>query len=310
MIVIDLKPLSPEWFAYRERRITGSTVAAILGESKYSTPLNEWARIMGRIPRGASEENGYSAFGLETEALHRRWLAAESGWRVEDAPYVVQHPEIDWACCSPDGFAYDAEAAHPILVELKAPSPWTADEWDEKLPLAYQIQLQWNMLICDCPTAVLSVMLPPKKDTTGALMHLAARLIRGEGHHEALEACGWTRRQYDGPETEADPVFQGALIAKIRAWWDLHVVQSIAPEATGEACDKEALKALNADGAVELDFDDIAVSQVADLEALQAEIKERTAQAERIKNVLTQKAGAATWMDAKKAINAARRMVG
>lgn len=313
MKVIQHAQGSPEWFAYRERRISGSTVAAILGESKYSTPLNEWARIMGRLVKREEKPNAYADFGLLTEDAHRLWIEDErAGWAVWATDYIVCHPTLDYGCCSPDGLAYDEDAAHPILVELKAPSAWTAGEWDERLPLAYQIQLQWNMLCADAPTGLLSVILPPKESMT-ALTALSVDLMRRTDGvdrfaiRDALRAAGWTRRDYD---IEADRELQSVLTESVAAWWATYVEQGIAPEATGHACDKAALGDINAGGSVDLDFDEAAVAKVEELGTVQAQIKALTADEERLKNQLTQKAGASTWMEAKKAINAARRMVG
>jgi putative phage-type endonuclease len=304
MMIVDVRPLSDEWFAYRQPRATGSTVGAILGESKYSSALNEWARIVGRVtPERTS--NPYADWGLGTEGVHRAWFAADHGCKAEDAPYIVQHPEIDWLCCSPDGFVSEAEPPHKCLLQLKAPSPWTADEWQQKLPLAYQIQLQIEMLCCGLGESFLSVILPPKKDTMGSLMGLAMDLDQGKNLLAALQDRGFTRQDYF---LEADAEFQRAAVSKLKRWWAEYVETGIAPDATGAACDKEVLKGLG--GECDLDFDEDAVAMVEELDDIQQRIKNLKAEEETRKNKLTQKANVPTWREAKKAINAARRAVG
>jgi len=309
MIRIPHHPLTQAWRDYRQSRVTASTVAAILGESKWSSPLNEWARITGKYVR-PDEPSVYSDWGLATEFVHTRWFETDHTVIVRDARYIVQHAEIPWLCCTLDGLIEENEPPHQCVLELKAPSPWTADEWHDRLPLPYQIQLQAQMACTGLGEAFLSVILPPRRDPTGAFIGLAASLMGSEMDSaetvEILKARGFERKDW---YLEADPKFQAAMLKRLRQWWADHVEQGIAPEATGQDCDKDALRGLNAGNVANLDFDEAAVAQVVELEEIQAEIKSREAMAERLKNALTQKADVATWVEAKKAIKEARRMV-
>lgn len=297
---------SPEWYAARQTRVTASKVAAILGESRYSSPLAEWARIMGRLA-ASDRRNGYADWGLATEDAHRRWYAEDTGCDVEPGTHLWQHDSIPWLACTPDGFAEDRLRGGRHLLELKAPSPWTADEWQEALPQAYIIQVQIGLLVCGLDVGFMSVILPPSKDPTGAAMGVAAALQRGEDMLNALKDFGWTRKEY---AQEASPRFQAAVLATLEKWWAEHVECNVAPTATALECDKKALGVLNADGAPSIDFGEAEAAQVAELETVNAEIKAREKIKARIENVLTQKAGAASWQEAKALINRARKEVG
>lgn len=286
--------------------VTASTVAAILGESKWGSPLSEWARITGRLAPSHAR-SGYADWGLATEDAHRRWYAEDTGCDVEPGSHLWVHDRLPWLGCTPDGFAQDRLRGGRHLLELKAPSPWTAEEWQEGLPRAYVIQVQIGLLVCGLDMGFMSVILPPTKDPTGAAFGVAAALQGGADMLQALKDFGWTRKEY---AQEASPRFQAAVLAALVKWWADHVEQGIAPTATGMECDRKALGALNADGAASIDFDEAAAAQVAELETVNAEIKSRAAIKARIENVLTQKAGAASWSAAKSAINRARKEVG
>lgn len=302
----NIRAHSPEWYSARERLITASTCAAVLGESKWSSPLVEWARLTGKLAKKQTE-SGYADFGLATEEAHLLWIAQDHRATVEPGRELWVHDEIPWLGATPDGFEIEGPWPEALLLELKAPSPWTADEWGEALPVPYVIQVQVGLLVTGLKGGFMSVLIPPKKDTTGALMGLVADLERGESLVGAMPKRGWERWEY---YQEADSRFQDALVRRLSKWWAEHVETGIAPTAGALGCDKAALEELNAGKEADLDFDEAAAGEVEALEDLQAQIKALETDAEKMKNALTQKAGVATWGEAKKAIKQARKAVG
>lgn len=297
---------TPAWFAAREKLITASTCAAVLGESKWSSPLVEWARLTGKLAR-KDVSSGYADFGLATEEAHLAWIAQDHRSTVEPGRELWVHDEIPWLGATPDGFEIEGPWPQATLLELKAPSPWTADEWGEALPVPYVIQVQVGLLVTGLAGGFMSVILPPSKDTTGALMGLVADLERGHDMRTSLAVRGWERREY---WQEADRRFQDALVRRLSKWWAEHMETGLAPTAGALGCDKDALRELNDGAEPALDFDEAAAGQVEQLESVQADIKALESDAERLKNILTQKAGVATWGEAKRAIKQARKAVG
>lgn len=305
MKIVPVKYLSSEWREYRRSRITGSTAAAILGLESGSyarSALTEWARLRGETP-DREDSNPYSEWGLASEAVHRSWLQADGVGTVREVGGIVQHPEHDWACCTVDGLM--GEGASLCVVELKAPSKWTADDWRSGLPLKYQVQSQFGMACCGAEQAYLSAILPPQKDPDGAFVRLAAALLDGTAlTPDLLRWCGF---EQFGHFLARDPRFQAAMFDKLRRFMEENVRGGFAPEASGLACDKEYLKNRVTGEPLSTEFDEEAVQKWEALEKVNAAMKPLSARKSELENQLTQAANAHTWAEAKKAIQAARK---
>lgn len=308
MKIIDAPYLSQAWRDYRAKRITGSTAAAIIGQSTYSSPLTEWARIMGRSVQ-SDESNPYGEWGLATEGAHRLWIKADGEGHVWTVDGIIQHPTIHWACCTPDGFMGTEGSADFTNVELKAPSSWTADDWRGDLPLRHQVQSQFSGECCGASQSYLSAILPPERDPMGAFVRVAAALL---GHsatsdERVLDVLRWAGFTRVGFHLPAHPRFRAAMFAALTKFWTENVEQGFAPEATGLACDKETLKGL---GGEELatEFDEQSAALWDELQRVNADMAELKERKETLQNKLTQAARASTWSDAKRAITQARKM--
>jgi len=110
--------LSPEWFAARVGKISGSRVGAILGVNPYSKP-KDVLRAMVREALGADNEfkgNFDTDRGNRLESTIVGLFEVETGLVVRDSPPLQIHPNYKWLAASPDGFVGDDE-----LIEIKAP---------------------------------------------------------------------------------------------------------------------------------------------------------------------------------------------
>ena len=113
---------SPEWFAQRVGRVTGSIVGAILGCSPYMTRADAM-RSMVRAQLGAPSEfsgNIATEYGTINEQNALIEFQMETGLKVEASPFV---PFEDWLGASPDGFVSDGG-----LLEIKCPFGKRRDE--------------------------------------------------------------------------------------------------------------------------------------------------------------------------------------
>ena len=104
---------SPEWFAARKNRITGSAVGAILGLSPYSTPDDVMRRMVREKFDAPSEFTGNVAteWGVANEAGAIKEYEMETGVTVKPAGFYTH---MHWLGASPDGlvgdeFAYDSD---------------------------------------------------------------------------------------------------------------------------------------------------------------------------------------------------------
>lgn len=108
---------SPEWFAARKGRITGSMVGAALGLDP-NTSRDEAMRRMVRAYQGSPSEfegNIATSWGTNHEEEAREAFEYDQGLTITSATFVV-HPKLDWLGASPDGYVRDY-----ALLEIKCP---------------------------------------------------------------------------------------------------------------------------------------------------------------------------------------------
>jgi len=108
---------SPEWFAARKGRVTGSMVGAILGLDP-NTSRDEAMRRMVRAYQGLPSEfegNIATSWGTNHETEAREAFEYHQGVQVAPASFVV-HPMRSWIGASPDGYI-----SNHALLEIKCP---------------------------------------------------------------------------------------------------------------------------------------------------------------------------------------------
>jgi putative phage-type endonuclease len=108
---------SPEWFAARKGRITGSMVGAALGLDP-NTTRDEAMRRMVRAYQGLPSEfegNIATSWGTNHEEEAREAFEYQIGVTVAPATFVV-HPTLPWLGASPDGYIRDY-----AVLEIKCP---------------------------------------------------------------------------------------------------------------------------------------------------------------------------------------------
>jgi putative phage-type endonuclease len=106
---------TPEWFAAREGRVTGSSVGAILGVNPYTTRDDVMRRMVRDYHKMPSEFTGNVAteYGSHHEAGALIEYEMETGNAVTQVGFAIYD---DWLGASPDGLVGDAG-----LVEIKCP---------------------------------------------------------------------------------------------------------------------------------------------------------------------------------------------
>lgn len=110
-----MKQRSPEWFAARRGRVTGSIAGAILGVAPYMT-REQAMRAMVRSYHGADTEftgNIATEYGTNNEANAIAQFEMESGLDVQEVGFFTYE---DWLGASPDGLCSDGQG-----LEVKCP---------------------------------------------------------------------------------------------------------------------------------------------------------------------------------------------
>lgn len=154
---------TPEWYADRLGKVTGSRVNAVVTGGKGATRAALLSQLVAERLTGQPTETFTSEameWGTEQEPHAINAYSAKTGNLVESAPFVP-HPTIEMAGASPDGYVND-----DALIEVKCPSTKTMLEYilDQKVPTAYLNQIQFQLAVTGrqhCDFVAYDPRLPP-----------------------------------------------------------------------------------------------------------------------------------------------------
>jgi putative phage-type endonuclease len=159
-----------DWLEKRKEGIGGSDAAAVLGMSKYTSPLKVYRLKLGEVKEDLSE-NVYVKKGKDLEALIRDVYVIP---HFQELGYSVRHPEhmfisykTPWLRANCDGIAVpnvfaEQHYSKNIVVEIKWVSEWGEANWygDEYygVPAEYYAQVQHYMLVTGARKAVICAL--------------------------------------------------------------------------------------------------------------------------------------------------------
>ena len=140
---------SPEWFALRSGKVTASRVADILAKTKTgpsASRQNYLIELALQRTTGIIQEsytNAAMEWGTQTEPQARVAYEVNTNNFVDQVAFI-DHPNIAWFGCSPDGLVSDRG-----LVEIMCPN--SATHWEyfksKEPPKKYFIQMQAQMAV-------------------------------------------------------------------------------------------------------------------------------------------------------------------
>lgn len=185
----------------RLSRLGASEVAAVLGMSRFKTPLEVWESKTGRT--GASPDTAVTRRGRYLEGGLLRWLADEVGavehvvgsaytepYVVGDAPHIGAHPDgylkvKEWGCAEVKTARDDREYG---------------EEGDE-VPDGYWVQTQIQLYCTGLTACHFGVYLP-------------------------------FREEFRSFWIERDEAAIAAMLERCEAWWTRHIQGDTPPDAT------------------------------------------------------------------------------
>lgn len=149
-----------EWIAERDRGVGASEAAVVFGLSKWSSPAHLWAQKTGQMDPGGSDaeyleygrfmEQGCAAryefrthrklkdLGRFTILRSKRWP-----WLFATLDRIIEEvPEGEFGLYPKQPFMDG-----PGVCEIKSPVIYGYQQWDEGVPLHYQIQLQTQLAV-------------------------------------------------------------------------------------------------------------------------------------------------------------------
>jgi putative phage-type endonuclease len=209
-----------KWHAWRSKGVGASDVGALLGLSKWSSPLSLWMEKLGLLP--PSEETQRQRIGKRMETVLAAEFQDETGLTL--AGKQTWLTSLDWsiARCTIDAAVvpgpderprYDGTIHQIVTPDLVAYlGPWEAKtsgmrKWDE-IPPTYLAQIQWQMYVMGAERAWLTVMF-----------------------------SGWNIETYEVDRDQADIDF---MVDRAKEFWHLVETETM-PEVDGLDATTEAL---------------------------------------------------------------------
>jgi len=144
-----------EWLDWRRNGIGASDISVLMGTNPYKTPLALWDEKCGF--KGEDSITPPMAHGIENEDKARQWLNKHQ--KLNLLPICVEDMEHSFYKASLDGYDEDQK----VLVEIKCPvSPQILAEAQEnkKIPLYWEHQIQWQIMLCQPIRAFVAVWDP------------------------------------------------------------------------------------------------------------------------------------------------------
>lgn len=223
-----------EWLMARRAGLGGSDLGAVLGLSKFRTPVQVWEEKTGRTE--GSTETLQMRFGTYAEEFVAREYCAKTNRAVQRFTAMLRHPtapilgNVD-RLVVPEGSkiaAHRGEIRTDLGLECKTASAFAAmdsAEWGEEgtdqVPPSYLVQCATYMALTGCQAWDLAVLF---------------------GNQEV--------RVY---HLQRDRELEEEIVARAAEWWDRHVVRDIPPAPICEADIKRLFPSSAAGKVIEAD---------------------------------------------------------
>lgn len=138
-----------EWLALHDQHIGGSDAAAVMGISKWRSPMSVFVTKKHMLPH--QEESSAMRWGNILESAVRKEFPRDFQLKenktvdVMEDTWMYEHPELSYLCADPDGFVtIDGQDGLGVL-EIKTTTSRTYRDWaDEEVPIDAYAQVQHN----------------------------------------------------------------------------------------------------------------------------------------------------------------------
>lgn len=141
--LVNTKDLShDEWLKYRQMGLGGSDIAAIMGYSKFKSPIAVYLDKIGELP--PLEDNPRMKAGRIMEPVIAEWFAEDTGLKVWRQNAVFQDPIHKFMLANIDRWLPGKNAG----LEIKNTSEFCRHEWEgSQAPTEYVLQCNHYMAV-------------------------------------------------------------------------------------------------------------------------------------------------------------------
>lgn len=191
--------LNNQDFAHnRAKSLGGSDIGAILGLSKFRTPLDVWLEKTEQSPK--TLDHLALRFGSFAESFIADEYAKTTQTELSDEDLFLTHPDLPYCTGHIDRWINQRSA----ILECKTANPYALSEWGEvgsdQVPMSYLIQCQWYLMLSQCTHADLAVLIG---NSDFRIYHIAH-----------------------------DPELTQLLLARAQQFWEEHVLTCTPPPPT------------------------------------------------------------------------------
>ena len=233
--------------------IGGSDIAAVLGLSRWKTPLQVWAEKTGNLIPEDIGHKLHVRLGIKLEATVCDLFTEETGKKVARVNEALVHPKYPFL----RGMIDRRVVGEKAILEAKTTSSWNAEKWegDDNIPQDYILQTMFYM------------------ELAGAERGYLACLVGNQHFHVKT--------------IERDDKLQKEIIAKAVDFWTRYIEPKIMPTMITSR-DAETLYSLYplGDEGEAIELDDTANAIIESLQGMAADEKALKAQIEKSKNEL------------------------
>jgi putative phage-type endonuclease len=145
----------------RTKYIGGSDIGAILGLSRFRSPLEVWMEKTGKVVKKL--DSLPLRFGSFAEEFVASEYSRATGFELLHDESIHIHPEHFFMSAHIDRFVLDSASAIPTrILECKTVNPFTSGEWGEvgsdEIPMSYLCQCIWYMAITNLDRVDVAVL--------------------------------------------------------------------------------------------------------------------------------------------------------
>lgn len=139
---VDVVSDTPEWLEERRKSLGASEVAAVMGLSPWSTPLDIYKSKHGT---DSHFDPVLSMIGHESEAIVAKWVEEYSGLGLKlDPGFMARSTKQPYLHASFDRVINSDDFQ---TVQIKTAHQYTAHKWDEGIPTDIRVQVQAEMFV-------------------------------------------------------------------------------------------------------------------------------------------------------------------
>jgi putative phage-type endonuclease len=145
-----------EWLDWRKKGIGGSDASVVCGVSKWKSPVELWMEKTGQLPDSEAGEAAY--WGTVLEGVVKAEFTKRTGIEISPVNQLLQSEAYPFMLANLDG-----TCRHPIygdcIFEAKTSSAYRAEEWDDKIPDEYMLQVQHYIAVTGYMGAYIAVLI-------------------------------------------------------------------------------------------------------------------------------------------------------